>query len=295
MNKIILYTIAVDKNDNYVHIDNAEKGMSYYCPVCKKEFILRKSGKTGKGSRRPHFAHNELTTNCTPEGVLHYSFKKLLIDLLEKYKTENKSFLLNWTCDSCHYENSGNLLGKATLIKEEYSLGECRPDIALLDKEENVLAVIELVDTHKPEESALQYYKANKITFIQINLTSEEDLNEVEKKVQKPDIVDLCLSPKCQNSDKYKITRTIKAFRHNCGRCFAIIPRFEIEINSVFGSQLSRDFTEEEINTVKSNRNKIVNCHEIVIGKDSATKVKYPVVVCENCQMMRGRRNRFPL
>jgi competence CoiA-like predicted nuclease len=96
MEKEILYTTALDKNDSFIHINNAEKGVNYYCPLCKKEFILRKSGKTGKGSRRPHFAHNELTPNCTPEGVLHYSFKKMLIDLLDKYKAENKPFILNW-------------------------------------------------------------------------------------------------------------------------------------------------------------------------------------------------------
>ena len=72
MVKEILYTTAVDKNGNLILIHNAEKGINYYCPVCHKDFILRKSGKTGKGSKRPHFAHNELTPNCTPEGVLHY-------------------------------------------------------------------------------------------------------------------------------------------------------------------------------------------------------------------------------
>lgn len=287
MNKEILYTTAADKNGNLIHIDNAEKGINYYCPTCKKEFILRKSGKTGKGSKRPHFAHNELTPNCTPEGVLHYSFKKLLIDLLEKYKAENKPYILNWTCDSCNHKNSGNLLEKATLIKEEHALGECRPDIALLDKEENVLAAIELVVTHIPEESVLQYYKEKKITLIQINLTSEEDLVKVEEKTKNPDIVDLCLSPECQNRDKYKISRKVKALRHKCRQCPSDVLRFEVEIESVFGRQPSRDFTEDEMNLVKSEFNNIET------GKDPDTKEKYPIFVCENCKRMRSRYRRF--
>ena len=49
MVKEILYTTAFDKYGNLIHVDNAEKGVNYYCPnpECeKKEFILHKSGKT---------------------------------------------------------------------------------------------------------------------------------------------------------------------------------------------------------------------------------------------------------
>lgn len=288
MNKEILYTSAVDKNGSLIHISNAEKGINYFCPVCNKEFILRKSGKTGKGSKRPHFAHNELTPNCTPEGVLHYSFKKMLIDLLEKYKAENKPFVINWVCDSCDYINSGNLLEKATSIKEEYVLGECRPDIALIDKEVKVLAVIELVDTHEPEESVLQYYKENKIILIQINLTSDEDLNKVEEKAKNPDIVDLCLSPKCQNCDKHKVSRKIIVHPHHCSRC--LIEKYSIEIDSVFGKKTSYDFTNEEINLVKSIGNK--RGISIEIGTNQATNESYPIFMCLNCKIMMSRRGR---
>ncbi len=283
----ILYSTAVDKNGNLIHIDNAEKGINYYCPMCKKEFILRKSGKTGKGSKRPHFAHNELTPNCTPAGVLHYSFKKMLVDLLEKYKAENKPFLLNWNCDSCDYKNSGNLLEKVAFIKEEYTLEACRPDIALLDKEENIFAVIEIVVTHKPEESVLQYYKENKIVLIQINLSSEENLNKVEEKITNPDIVDFCLSPKCQNCDKYRINRKIYVHHDHCARCLRPIEKYHIEIDSVFGKQVSSDFTENEINLVKSKWKNI----EIKINK--TTKGIYPAFICLNCKRIRSKYRRL--
>ncbi len=291
MEKEILYTTARDKNGNLIHINNAEKGVDYYCPLCNKDFILRKSGKTGRSSKRPHFAHNELTPNCTPEGVLHYSFKKLLVGILEKYKSENKPFIFNWDCVSCGYKNLGNLLEKVTLIKEEYVLGERRPDIALLDKEENVLGVIEVVVTHKPEERALQYYKENKTTLIQMNLTPEEDLNKVEERVKNPDIVDLCFSPKCQNYDRDKIKRKVQAHSHQCGRCPSNIPRFEIEVDSIFGKQSSRDFTEDEIHSVKSWGK--LKGYEIATASDPHTKGKYPVFVCENCKVIRSRYNRF--
>lgn len=262
--------------------------MNYYCPLCKKEFVFRKSGKIGKGSKRPHFAHNELTPSCTPEGVLHYSFKKKLIDLLGKYKSEDNPFILSWVCDSCNNKNSVDLLRKTALIKEEHVLDECRPDIALLDKEENVLGVIEIVVTHKPEESALQCYKANNIILIQINLISEEDFNQVEEKVKNPDIVDLCLSPKCQNREKYKIKRKIVASTDKC-KCCSNIPRFRIMIDNVFDEQSSRNFTDEEISIVKSKFN------NILIREDPATKEKYPIIDCENCKIIKSKYARRPL
>ena len=202
MTKEILYTSALDENGNTIYINDAEKGRTYYCPICKGKFILRKSGKTGKGSRRPHFAHNNLTTNCTPEGVLHYSFKKLLIDLLERYRSESKPLIVNWKCNTCSVDYSKsklktNLLAKTATIKEEYNLKVCQPDIALLDPEGEVVAAIEIVVTHEPEENVLRYYERKGITLIQINLFSEDDLYKVEEKITNPDVVNFCLNPKC--------------------------------------------------------------------------------------------------
>ena len=109
MVKEILYTTAIDKNGNQIHVRDAKKEEIYYCPICKNEFILRKSGKTGKGSKRPHFAHHEISTNCTPEGVLHYLSKINVIKILEDYKSENKPFIINWKCIYCEKKNTGNI------------------------------------------------------------------------------------------------------------------------------------------------------------------------------------------
>jgi len=287
--KEILLTTALDKNGNLVHIDFAQKGNNYYCPVCKKEFILRKSGKAGKGSKRPHFAHNELTPNCTPEGVLHYSFKKLLINLLESKKSINVPFTLNWNCDACLFSNSGNLLEKVVSIKEEYTLDESRPDIALIDNEGIVFAIIEIVVTHKPEDRIIDYYKQKKIVLIQIFLTSEEDLKNLEEKISHPNAVDFCLNPKCPNCDPIKTNRKIKIQQDRCGLCFQPIEKYYIMIDSVFGKKVSYDFTENEINLVKSTR------QNVEIKTNQATMETYPVFKCSNCQRIRSRHRRSRL
>lgn len=71
----ILYTVAIDNDGNLIKANDAEKGNVFFCPVCKTDLILRKSGKTGKGTKRPHFSHRKLIPNCTPETALHYSYK----------------------------------------------------------------------------------------------------------------------------------------------------------------------------------------------------------------------------
>jgi len=286
MIKEILYTTAIDENENLIHVDNAEKGINYYCPLCKKDFILRKSGKTGKGSKRPHFAHNELTTNCTPEGVLHFSFKEMLFVLLENYISNNKKLMMNWICGVCNNKHSENLLEKVASVKKEYNLKVCQPDIALLDEKENILAFIEIVVTHKPEENVWQYCAANNIILIQINLSSEEDLYKVEEKIKNPDFVDFCLNPECLIYEKYKIERKLIVYPKRCNNCFNIISTCHVEINHFFGVIELKDFNKDEIESATSQGVKFENKMD----------KKHPVIICLNCKRKRlqfSRTRRF--
>jgi hypothetical protein len=283
MNKEILYTMATDENGDLIHIDDAIKGSRYYCPLCKGEFILRKSGKTGKGSKRPHFAHNELTPNCTPEGVLHYSFRKLLLSILIKHQSEDKTLAINWRCSICNGKYTGNILAKVASIKEEYNLVECRPDIALLDEDEGVVAVVEIVVTHKPEESVLQYYKMNHIVLIQIDVSSEDDLKRVEEKAKNPSTVELCLNSKCTNYGNIKTRRDLLIGTKMCNACFGLINVCTVRTSHVFGILHSTDFSENEIELAKA---KGVRFEMRV---NDATNEDYPQIICWNCKKIRSR------
>ena len=275
----ILYTTALNQNGDLIHVEYAEKGNKYYCPLCKQMFILRKSGKTGKGSRRPHFAHNEVTPNCTPEGVLHYSFKKMLISLLEKYKSENKNLIMSWKCSSCGHTNSVFLLQRVASIKGEYDLGICRPDIALLDENNKVIAVIEIVVSHFPEENVLQYYKENRIVLIQINLETEDELLKVEEKISNPNIVDFCLNPQCEDYGNYDTNRTIYYEKAVCSNRLHIIKKCFIGVESIFGKQRIMEFTDDEIEIAKSNG---VN----MMVKKGETMPRF---ICIQCQRFRNQ------
>jgi hypothetical protein len=288
MLKELLYTTALDQRGNIVHVDNAERGLSYYCPMCKREFVLRKSGKSGKGSRRPHFAHNQVAPNCTPESVLHYSFKKLLVADLKAHQSGNRPFPINWGCNRCGNRYTGNLLENATSIREEYAIGECRSDIALLDEREVVVAVIEIIVSHTPEESALQYYLENHIVLIRIDLSSEEDLENLQRRVANPDVVELCLDAKCPSYTIGKARRGLLVGTKICGACLRPMNSSVVRTSHAFGVRDSFDFSEEEVKLAESKGVKFERRF------NHTSNEAYHAVICMNCKIMRSRYRRSP-
>lgn len=194
----ILYTVALDQFENLIKAIDAEKGNDFFCPVCKTELILRKSGKTGKGTKRPHFAHRSLTPNCTPETALHYSFKNLLATKIKRHLTNKTPLPISWDCIHCGIKHSGNLLKRISEVRVEHNLVVCRPDIALLDYEAKLFAVIEIIVTHKIEENVIKYFQDNNVILIQIKLASDNDIDNLENKIANPDSVDACYNPKCK-------------------------------------------------------------------------------------------------
>jgi hypothetical protein len=114
---------------------------------------------------------------------------------------------IEWECIYCHEKHKGNLIQCAADVKEEYQMENCRADIALLGQEGKPFAVIEIVVTHKPEEVAITYYKENKIVLIQVELDTEDDLENIDAKINKPTSIDYCFNPKCPNHGEYVFNR----------------------------------------------------------------------------------------
>jgi len=281
----ILYATAVDEHGQIVHIDDAQKGKPYYCLGCNEKLVLRKSGKSGLGSRRPHFAHNGPTHNCSPETVLHMSFKKMLVEFIKKNIVEQKKIPISWKCGDCGLEYAGNLLEKAIVVKEEYSLGLCRPDIALFDKDGKAIVVIEIVVTHLPEEKTLQYYRDNKLILIQINLLSEDELRNISRRINNPDKVEYCLSRKCEVGLRYEAGRSINRSVVLCGLCLrAPVEVYSVILEGLFGPIETRDFTDGEIASIQSDHN------NIMISTDQKTNGKYPRFICPVCGLKPLRR-----
>jgi ribosomal protein L37AE/L43A len=270
--KEILYITAFDKIGVLVNAKDAEKTQDYFCPECKDRLILKKSGKTGKGSKRPHFAHYSQSPNCTPESVLHKSFKLLLLEKIKNHIANKTPIGIEWECINCHEKYKGNLIQAAIDVKEEYQMENCRADIALLNKKGKPFAVIEIVVTHKPEEAAIEFYKRNKIALIQIELQSEDDLERIDAKINNPASIDYCFNRHCPNHSVSIFQRRAMVHKKICGN---LHPMFTctVRIDHLFGIHYYTDLTNEEIETAKS----------------KGVRFENNKVICPSCKAKRSR------
>ncbi|MGK5511968.1 hypothetical protein [Brevibacillus formosus] len=101
----------------------------------------------------------------------------------------------------------------------EFDLKQARPDIALVDGQGNVIAVIEIVVTHKPEENVLAFYRANNIILIMIELAKEDDLNHVFNEVLSISRIEFCPNPKCPKCNHYMLPKQLFIITGPCSRC----------------------------------------------------------------------------
>jgi hypothetical protein len=177
----ILFKYALDSAEKIIHINNAQKGTLYYCPDCHAPFSFKK-GKV----RQPHFSHTNSSTNCTGEGYLHKTFKKLLLQFLKDKIINNSPIEVLFNCYLCKQPHRFNPLVGIIDIKDEFNMEVCRPDIALIHKKNVIPIVIEIIDKHEIDEQAIAFYIKNQIIVIRIKLETETDLENIEKKLLIP-------------------------------------------------------------------------------------------------------------
>lgn len=291
--KKILYSVAKDSEDTLINANDAEKGNAYYCPQCNSSLVLRKSGNTGKNSKRPHFAHKNLTQNCTPESALHFTFKTLAHSKINELLKAKKALNFEWKCNHCTETHKGDLLKKTKSVKLEHNLGVCQPDLALLDESNQVYAVIEVVVTHKPEARTLEYYKNNNIVLIECTLNSDLDLVDVNNKLSQPDTVNICVNPKCKKCGNYLTKLYMYINESGCYRCgnnikYAYIMSQTGGSIRGYGNHLYPDyFNNEEIQLARS--------HGVVLKKRYSKTSGYSYLAnsCNSCNTFIGNHYMF--
>lgn len=183
----LLLPYAHDNCGNVVHINDAQKGQKYTCPICEAELLLRisKIPEGQKYHKRNHYAHKSNTDNHCSESFLHKRFKEKCAEFIQNKIDRREKLFFVYECNKCHKgkkEQKENILKDNIVdVRVEYNLGVCKPDIALLDNNKEVIFVIEIVVTHKPRPISLDYYEEQKITCLQIKISDFDDCEHIEQ------------------------------------------------------------------------------------------------------------------
>lgn len=175
--------------------------------------MFRNSGKTGPGSRRPHFAHiGDGEHPCTGESVLHAAFKEKAESLFRSLITEGKPLMMEWQCSVCGSKHHGNLLYMTASVDMEHDLGVCRPDVALLDENGNVVIAFEVVVSHPPKEETLRYYHDHGVVLCRVDLDvdrAEDYLADVLGTISRIGTISFCQNLRCVNYNKNAVHRVL--------------------------------------------------------------------------------------
>lgn len=287
--RAILFAVADDHTGNRITAAEAEKGNKFFCRLCNGEMILRKSGNVGKGAKRPHFAHKALTPNCTPESALHFEFKNLLFDRIERDLRSGLPLDLAWTCSYCHETHKGNLLRLARAAAVEAPLDACRPDIVLFNEKRSPIVAIEVVVTHKPGETVRNYYREKSIVLVELHLTSELDLENIERKLADADHVQFCFDRKrCATCGHFAQPILLRIIDSNCYRCKTemLVPFIEGDPNR--GSHIGPErFTQWERKQARDNGVSIEWRYSRTLN------TSYWATTCGSCKSFIGRNHLF--
>lgn len=150
-----------------VHARIAERSTQYHCPSCNAELVLKR-GKI----QRAHFAHRHEPTSCEflYETEAHFRAKHRIRELF----LAGHEMVLHRRCCECFSRLSQNIQSSsASEVRLEYSLPTGhRADVALLDADENLLAVLEIYSTHYVDNEKASALKADNIQWVELDANS---------------------------------------------------------------------------------------------------------------------------
>lgn len=144
-----------DINKIEVYPDKAQKGQKYYCPDCNGELIFR-SGLI----KRLHFAHKHDPKYCDfhycPETENHLRAKWKVRNIVN----QNQKLKFTRICSECANSFVQIIPTNELHASLEYILSSgFRADVALLDKDDKVKAIIEIKETHGIQEEKKKILK----------------------------------------------------------------------------------------------------------------------------------------
>lgn len=265
------------RDGRLIHISEAVSGRKCgcLCVVCGESLIARKGE-----SRQPHFAH-DTESECKAESALHRIGKLLIKERIDLAIAAGSEIALRWECAYCDEDHEANLLKKARRCEIEYPVGSARADVALLDANDNTYAALEIVVTHKPEETTERIYEQNNVRLLRFDLKSEADLVKLTApEGVLPDFVDHCTMPRCPACRSFLRQRKLYLLDHSCWRCgkgMTLACGFD-------GSMMMgpEDFASFEVEEARK-RGALLD-----VRYSKTTRTRYMANVCPHCDVISG-------
>ena len=233
MGKKLLHTTGCDEEGRIIHINEAEKGGIYTCPLCHDRLVTRNEGK----AQRPHFAHFKKTeAGCNGEALLLHLFRQKAVTLLNGHIERKEPFPIRWLCPLCNRRYEKDILQQAASLTTDIDIEGHHPDITLLDAKGRPLIAIKLLIRRKLTKKTLHFYEDRGIILIQVRL-EEDDWMQVEEKLSNPESVTFCANAECYNFQFYHncIRREYYSQKFKCKKCGKVVDGYMVRNTSAFG------------------------------------------------------------
>ena len=248
MGKKLLHTTGCDEEGRVIHINQAERGGIYTCPLCRERIIVRNEGK----AQRPHFAHFKKTeSGCNGETLLFHLFRQKAAELLNERIHRKETFLIHWSCPLCNRIYEKDMLQKVSSLATDFNIDGYHPDIMLLNEKGQPLFAIHLLFRRRLTQKTLHFYEEKGIILIQVQL-EEDDWMRVEEKLSHPASITFCSNPECYNFQFYQhcIQREYYAQKFKCKKCGKVVDGYMVRNTSalgIIGLDRLRDHEKQEI------------------------------------------------
>ena len=157
------------------HVDSVPRGKASGCACAEcGEALVAKKGEARK--RRYHFAHAR--SGQTGEGCRHKTAVWVLYQRFQDAIQRKEAVPFRWKCNDCKQEHTDDFAQGALIVKREEAVPGSRitPDISLY-REGDLCRLIEVVDTHKPEQHVRDYARESGVSLVVVEIGESTDLN----------------------------------------------------------------------------------------------------------------------
>ncbi len=248
MGKKLLHTTGCDEEGHIIHVNEAERGSTYSCPLCGERIIARNEGKT----QRPHFAHiRKSEAGCSGETLLYHLFRDRAVALFKERMACKQAFPIHWSCPLCNRPYTKDILQQAATLATDTDIEGHHPDITLLDHKGRPIIAIKLLIRQKLSKKTLHFYEDRGIILIQVRL-EEDNWMQVEEKLSHPESVTFCGNAECYNFQFYQncIHREYYVQKFKCKKCGKVVDGYMVRNTSalgIIGLDRLRDNEKQEI------------------------------------------------